>query len=117
MPAPLVADVDGDGLDDLVYTRDFVVRIRRNTGSGFGPEVTTAIDTTVNGGASLMPVLAGAAALMAVTKRQFPAVFWTTSLLSFCREVRGTYPVASARGRKADIPAGKRRRGYAAPRR
>lgn len=59
VPAPLIADVDGDGLDDLIYTRDYAVRIRRNTGSGFGPEITTAINTTVNGGASLMPILTG----------------------------------------------------------
>lgn len=60
VPAPLVADVDGDGLDDLVYSRDYILRIRRNTGSGFGPEVTTSVGTAVNGGATLLPLLAGA---------------------------------------------------------
>ncbi|MEQ1802440.1 MAG: FG-GAP-like repeat-containing protein [Gammaproteobacteria bacterium] len=59
VPAPLIADVDGDGLDDLVYARDYVVRIRRNTGAGFGPELTTGVSTTVNGGATLLPLLAG----------------------------------------------------------
>ncbi len=60
VPAPLVADVDGDGLDDLVYARDYVVRIRKNTGSGFGPELTTGVGTTGTGGATLLPMLAGA---------------------------------------------------------
>lgn len=60
VPAPMIIDVDGDGLDDLVYARDYVVRIRRNTGSGFGPEVTTSVGTTVNGGVTLMPLMAGA---------------------------------------------------------
>ncbi len=59
VPAPLVVDVDGDGLDDLVYAREYLVRIRRNTGSGFGPELTTTVGTTVNGGATLLPLLAG----------------------------------------------------------
>ncbi|MEO7386406.1 MAG: FG-GAP-like repeat-containing protein [Gammaproteobacteria bacterium] len=60
VPAPLVADVDGDGLDDLVYTRDSFIRIRRNTGAGFGPEQTTSVGTTVNGGTTLLPLLVGA---------------------------------------------------------
>ncbi|MBL8201374.1 MAG: VCBS repeat-containing protein [Chromatiales bacterium] len=60
VPAPLVADVDGDGLDDLVYAREYIVRIRRNTGAGFGPELTTSVGTTVNGGATLLPLLTGA---------------------------------------------------------
>ncbi|MDH5254827.1 MAG: FG-GAP-like repeat-containing protein, partial [Gammaproteobacteria bacterium] len=59
VPAPLLADVDGDGLDDLVYVREYLVRIRRNTGSGFGPELATGIGTTVNGGATLLPLVAG----------------------------------------------------------
>lgn len=62
VPAPVVADVDGDGLDDLVYARDAAVRIRRNTGSGFGPEIVTGVSTLVNGGSTLLPLLAGAGA-------------------------------------------------------
>ncbi len=59
--APLPVDVDGDGLDDLVYVRDALVRIRRNTGSGFGAEQTTTVGITVNGGSALIPLLDGAA--------------------------------------------------------
>lgn len=59
VPAPLVADVDGDGLDDLVYSREQVVRIRRNTGSGFEPELTTGVGTAVDGGATLLPLVGG----------------------------------------------------------
>lgn len=61
VPAPLPMDMDGDGLDDLVYIRDFAVRIRLNTGSGFGPEQTTSLGTTTNGGAMLMPIIDGSA--------------------------------------------------------
>ncbi len=57
VPAPLATDVDGDGLDDLVYARDFLVRIRRNTGSGFGPELTTSLGPTINGGVAMLPIL------------------------------------------------------------
>ena len=60
IPSPLILDVDGDGLDDLVYSREYGVRIRRNTGSGFGPEITTSLGTTVNGGTTFLPVLDGA---------------------------------------------------------
>jgi len=60
VPSPFVADVDGDGLDDLVYTREFRIRIRRNTGNGFGPEIVSGIDTSTASGASLIPVLTGA---------------------------------------------------------
>jgi len=59
VPAPVVADLDGDGLDDLVYARDYVVRIRRNTGSGFGPELSTSVETTVNGSANMVPIMLG----------------------------------------------------------
>ena len=59
--APLPVDVDGDGLDDLVYVRDGLVRIRRNTGSGFGAEQTTTVGITVNGESALIPLLDGAA--------------------------------------------------------
>lgn len=61
VPSPLAMDIDGDGLDDLVYIRDYAVRVRHNTGAGFGPEQTTSLGTTVNGGAMLMPVLDGSA--------------------------------------------------------
>ncbi len=60
VPSPLVMDVDGDGLDDLVYSREYGVRIRRNTGSGFGPEITTSLGITANGGTTFLPVLDGA---------------------------------------------------------
>lgn len=60
VPAPLVADIDGDGLDDLIYAREYLVRVRRNTGSGFGPELSTGVGTTVNGGTTLLPLLSGA---------------------------------------------------------
>ena len=59
VPSPLAIDVDGDGLDDLVYNRDFVVRIRRNTGSGFGPELTTSLGAGINGADAVLPVLDG----------------------------------------------------------
>lgn len=59
VPGPLVADVDGDGLDDLVYARDYIVRIRRNTGAGFGPEITTSLGMDLSGGATLLPILTG----------------------------------------------------------
>jgi RHS repeat-associated protein len=59
VPSPLVIDVDGDGLDDLVYNRAFVIRIRRNTGSGFGPELTTSLGASVNGADAVLPVLDG----------------------------------------------------------
>ena len=49
--------MDGDGLDDLVYAREFIVRIRRNLGSGFGPEQTTSVGTTVNGGTTLLTLV------------------------------------------------------------
>lgn len=39
----LPMDMDGDGLDDLVYARNFIVRFRKSTGNGFGPEQTTSI--------------------------------------------------------------------------
>lgn len=61
VPAPLPMDVDGDGLDDLVYIRDFAVRIRQNTGSGFGPEQTTSLGTTADNGAALLPIIDGTA--------------------------------------------------------
>ena len=59
VPSPLAIDVDGDGLDDLVYNRAFVIRIRRNTGSGFGPELTTSLGAGVNGADAVLPVLDG----------------------------------------------------------
>ena len=59
VPAPLAIDVDGDGLDDLVYNRDFVLRIRRNTGTGFGPELATSIGPGINGANAVLPVLDG----------------------------------------------------------
>ncbi|MEZ5564274.1 MAG: FG-GAP-like repeat-containing protein [Gammaproteobacteria bacterium] len=60
---PLPMDVDGDGLDDLVYVRDYIVRIRRNTGAGFGPEQTTSLGTNGGGGIQLMPVIEGTAGM------------------------------------------------------
>jgi len=61
--APLPLDVDGDGLDDLVYVRDGVARIRRNTGTGFGAEETTSVGITASGETALLPLLsAGVAA-------------------------------------------------------
>jgi len=59
--APLPIDVDGDRLDDLVYVRDALVRIRRNTGAGFGAEETTTVGITVTGESALLPLLDSAA--------------------------------------------------------
>ena len=59
--APLPLDMDGDGLDDLVYVRDYQVRTRRNTGVGFAAEQTTTIGSAPGGGTTLLPILDGAA--------------------------------------------------------
>ena len=61
MPAPLPLDMDGDGLDDLVYVRDYQVRIRHNTGAGFAAEQTSTIGPAPGGATSLLPILDGTA--------------------------------------------------------
>lgn len=50
-------DVDGDGRDDLVYLREQRLYVRLSTGTGFGPEQATTVDTTATG--LLLPLVSG----------------------------------------------------------
>lgn len=60
--APVPLDADGDGLDDLLYVRNFVLYFRRNTGNGFGAEQATSIGSTGTGQATAVAMLDGAGA-------------------------------------------------------
>lgn len=60
--APVPLDADGDGLDDLLYARNFALYLRRNTGNGFGPEQATSIGPSGTGQATAVAMLDGSGA-------------------------------------------------------